>query len=107
MFYHGFRHSGTSDGDSDIGTAMEKQLADLNGKVKTLDFRINKTNEILDKNDRLAAERQKPLLENMTEAGRSLASNHFICFLTTWITVDNSGKCIFVLIFMLGRVKNI
>ena len=36
--------------------------------------------------------------------GRSLTSIHFICFLTTWITVDNSGKCIFVLISMLGGV---
>ena len=39
--------------------------------------------------------------------GRSLTSFHFICFLTTWIMVDNSSKCIFVLISMLGRVKNI
>ena len=30
-----------------------------------------------------------------------------MCFLTTWIMVDNSSKCIFVLISMLGRVKNI
>ena len=34
-------------------------------------------------------------------------SLYFICFLTTWIMVDNSSKCIFVLISMLGRVKNI
>ena len=51
---------------------MEKQLADLNGKVNTLNFRINKTSEILSKNDRLAAERQKTLLENITEAVNSL-----------------------------------
>ena len=72
VFYHGFRHSGTSDGESDIGTAMEKQLSDLNEKVNTLNFRINKTNEILGKNDRLAAERQKTSLENTTEAVNSL-----------------------------------
>ena len=44
---------------------MEKQLADLNGKVKMLNFRISKTNEI-------KAEQQKTSLENMTEAVNSL-----------------------------------
>ena len=38
--------------------------------------------------------------------GRSLRSIHLIWFLTTWITVDNSSKCVFVLISILGRVKN-
>ena len=38
--------------------------------------------------------------------GRSLRSIHFIWFLTTWVTVGNSSKCVFVLISMLGRVKN-
>ena len=39
-----------------------------------------------------------------TSRGRSLI--HFIWFLTTWITVKNSNKCVFVLISMLGRLKN-
>ena len=39
--------------------------------------------------------------------GRSLRSIHFISFLTTWVTVGNSSKCVFELISMLGRVKNI
>ena len=34
--------------------------------------------------------------------GRSLRSIHFIWFLTTWVTVGNSRKCVFVLIWMLG-----
>ena len=38
--------------------------------------------------------------------GRSLRSIHFIWFLTTWVTVENSSKCVFVLISMLGRVEN-
>ena len=38
--------------------------------------------------------------------GRSLRSIHFIWFLTTWVTVENSSKCVLVLISMLGRVKN-
>ena len=38
--------------------------------------------------------------------GRSLRSIHFFWFLTTWVTVENSCKCVFVLISMLGRVKN-
>ena len=33
-------------------------------------------------------------------------SIHVIWFLTTWVTVENSSKCVFVLISMLGRVKN-
>ena len=37
--------------------------------------------------------------------GRSLRSIHFIWFLTTWVTVENSSKCVFVLISMLGKVK--
>ena len=41
--------------------------------------------------------------------GRPFTSIHwydFIWFLTTWIMVDNSSKCLFMLISMLGRVKN-
>ena len=38
--------------------------------------------------------------------GRSLRSIHFICFLTIWVTVENSSKCVFVIFSMLGRVKN-
>ena len=38
--------------------------------------------------------------------GRSLRSTHFIWFLTTWVTVGNPSKCVFVLILMLGWVKN-
>ena len=33
-------------------------------------------------------------------------SIHVIWFLTTWVTVENSSKYVFVLISMLGRVKN-
>ena len=35
----------------------------------------------------------------------SLRRIHFIWFLTTWLTVENSSKCVFVLISILGRVK--
>ena len=33
-------------------------------------------------------------------------SMHAIWFLTTWVTVENSSKCVFVPISMPGRVKN-
>ena len=51
---------------------MEKHLEDLNAKVKALNFRINKTKEILEKNDRSSAERQKNSLENVSGAVNSL-----------------------------------
>ena len=38
---------------------MEKQLTDLDGKIKALNFRVKKTDEILQKDDRVALERQK------------------------------------------------
>ena len=43
---------------------------------------------------------------NQNKSGRSFRSIHLIWFLATWIMVENSGKCVFVLILMLGRVKN-
>ena len=51
---------------------MEKHLEDLNAKVKELNFRINKTKEILEKNDRSSAERQKNSLENVSGSVNSL-----------------------------------
>jgi len=44
---------------------MEKQQTELNGKIKTLSFRVKKTDEILQKDDRVALERQKTSLESM------------------------------------------
>ena len=44
--------------------------------------------------------------EMSRQRGRSLRSIHFIWFLTTWVTVGNSSKCVFVLISMVGRVNN-
>ena len=38
--------------------------------------------------------------------GHSLRSIHFIWFLTTWVMVGNTSKCVFVLISMLGWVKD-
>ena len=38
--------------------------------------------------------------------GRSLRSINFIWFSITWVTEENSSKCVFVLISMLGRVKD-
>ena len=37
---------------------------------------------------------------------QSLVENVYLRFLTTWVTEENSSKCFFVLISMLGRVKN-
>ena len=51
---------------------MEKQQTELNGKIKTLSFRVKKTDEILQKDDRVALERQKTLLEGMVTAVNTL-----------------------------------
>ena len=50
---------------SDYG---EEQQTELNGKIKTLSFRVKKTDEILQKDDRVALERQKTSLESMVTA---------------------------------------
>ena len=44
-----FRHSGTS---GDTVLSMETQIADFNGKTKTISFRVKKTDEVLKKDDR-------------------------------------------------------
>ena len=51
---------------------MEKQIAELNGKIKTLALRVNKTDEILRKDDRVALERHKTSLESMVTAVNDL-----------------------------------
>ena len=38
---------------------MQKAVGELAGKLKTLKFRINKTDDIIEKNDKEALERQR------------------------------------------------
>ena len=66
-----FRQSGTSDG-TDLSSIMEKQIADLNGKIKTLSFRVKKSVEVVKKHDRVASERHKKSLETMITAVNTL-----------------------------------
>ena len=47
---------------------MEKELAELNAKIKTLSFRVKKTSEILQKDDRAALERHRASLESVVTA---------------------------------------
>ena len=47
---------------------METQIADLNGKIKTLSFRVKKTDEVLKKDDLKASERHRTLLKTMVTA---------------------------------------
>ena len=51
---------------------MEKQIAELKGKIKILAFRVNKIDEILQKDDRVALERHKTSLESMVTAVNDL-----------------------------------
>ena len=51
---------------------MEKQIADLNGKIKTLSFRVKKSVEVVKKHDRVASERHKKSLETMITAVNTL-----------------------------------
>ena len=47
---------------------MEKLISELNAKLKTLSFRIKKTDEIIAKSDKEALERHKVSVANITEA---------------------------------------
>ena len=51
---------------------MEKMISELNGKLKTLRFRINKTDEIIDKHDKEASERHQASIANITSAVNTL-----------------------------------
>ena len=65
-----FRQSGTSDGT--LLSNMETQIADLNGKMKALSFRVKKTDEVLKKDDLKASERHRTSLETMVTAVNTL-----------------------------------
>lgn len=51
---------------------MEKEEAELNAKIKTLRFRVKKTEEILQKGDRAASERHRAPLESVVTAVTTL-----------------------------------
>lgn len=51
---------------------MEKEKAELNAKIKTLNFRVKKTDEILQKDDRAALERHRASLESVVTAVTTL-----------------------------------
>ncbi|CAB4034010.1 Hypothetical predicted protein, partial [Paramuricea clavata] len=51
---------------------MERQIAELSSKIKTLNFRRTKTSEILEKQDRQASERQKQSIINISKAVNEL-----------------------------------
>ena len=64
-----FRHSGTS---GDTVLSMKTQIANFNGKTKTISFRVKKTDEALKKDDRKASERHRTSLETMVTAVNTL-----------------------------------
>ena len=51
---------------------MEKEKAELNAKIKTLNFRVKQTDEILQKDDRAALERHRTSLESVVTAVTTL-----------------------------------
>lgn len=51
---------------------MEKEEAELNAKIKTLRFRVKKTDEILQKDDRVALERHRTSLQSVVTAVTTL-----------------------------------
>ncbi|CAB4002659.1 Hypothetical predicted protein [Paramuricea clavata] len=51
---------------------MERQIAELSSKIKTLNFRCTKTSEILEKQDRQASEREKQSIINISKAVNEL-----------------------------------
>jgi len=54
---------------------MEKELAELNAKIKTLSLRVKKTNEVLQKDDRAALERHRASLESVVTAVATLTES--------------------------------
>ena len=52
--------------------SMEKEKAELNAKIETLNFRVKKTNEIVEKDDRAAMERHRASLESVVTAVMTL-----------------------------------
>ena len=72
--------SGASDGDEFSESArtraknpvMEKQIGVLDNKLKTLKFRLSRTDEILDKGDRTALERQLGSITAIADAVNSI-----------------------------------
>ena len=51
---------------------MENEKAELNAKIKTLNFRVKKTDKILQKDDRAALERHRASLESVVTAVTTL-----------------------------------
>ena len=51
---------------------MKTQIADLNWKIKTLSFRVKKTDEVLKKDDLKASERHRTSPETMVTAVNTL-----------------------------------
>lgn len=51
---------------------MEKQLTELGNKIKTLLFRVNKTEDIITKRDRQALERQDGSIASIVETVNAL-----------------------------------
>ena len=54
---------------------MEKQLAELAGKVNALRFGLSKTEEVMAKQDREASERQKVSIKNIIKVVIDLKEN--------------------------------
>ena len=65
-----FRQSGSS--DETVLSNIETQIADLNGKIKTLSFRAEKTGKVLKKDGQKASERHRTSLETMVTAVNTL-----------------------------------
>ena len=70
MFLHFQNLAPPTNGPSVILTnfKMEKMISELNGKLKALSFRTNKTDEIIAKSDKEALERHQASITNITEA---------------------------------------
>ena len=52
--------------------SMGKEKAELDAKIKTLNFRVKKTDEVLQKDDRTALERHRASLESVVTAVTTL-----------------------------------
>jgi peptidoglycan hydrolase CwlO-like protein len=51
---------------------MDKAIAELSGKLKALSFRINKTDELIDKADKEALERQRTSIATISSTVNTL-----------------------------------
>ena len=72
-----FQQTGDHEGTDNKAIMSQKQISDLDAKIKTLSFRVKKTDEILQKDGRVASERDKNLPGECGDRGEAYSVVRF------------------------------